>query len=136
MSPQAPKLSESPERESFGELLSKLATESAGLVRDEIELGKQEFREKAKSLRSAILTIAVAVCLAFISLFTLDAALVIGIGKEIGYGISALVVGFGLVLASGIIVGIGISLIRRTKLKPEKTLHSLKEDRKWLRRRA
>lgn len=54
MRQEAPQITETfIERESFGDLLSRLATASAGLVRDELELAKQEFREKAKSLRAA-----------------------------------------------------------------------------------
>ena len=68
------------------------------------------------------------------SAWWMDAALVVGIGKAIGYGLSALVVGVALVVASGVIAGIGISQIRKTKLKPEETLRSLKEGREWLKR--
>jgi uncharacterized membrane protein YqjE len=135
MRQEAPKTAEtSAERESFGDLLSRLATSSAGLVSDEIALVKQELREKAKSLRSGIATIAVAAFLGTIALFTLDAALVIGIGKWIGYGWSALVVGVAIIIVSGIIAAIGLQRVKKTKLKPEETIRSLKEDREWLKR--
>jgi len=122
------------DRESFGDLLSRLATASAGLVRDEIELAKQEVREKAKALRIAIITIAAAAFLGIIALFTLDAALVIGIGKWLGYGWSALVVGVAIVIVSGITAAVGLQQMKKTKLKPEETIRSLKEDREWLKR--
>ena len=135
MRQEAPKTAEtSSERESFGDLLSRLATASAGLVRDEIELAKWEFREKAKSLRTGMIIIAVAVFLGIIALFTLDAALVIGMGKWIGYGWSALTVGIALIITGGIIAAIGRQQVKSTKLKPEETIRSLKEDREWLKR--
>jgi uncharacterized membrane protein YqjE len=114
MRQEIPKITETlVERESFGDLLSRLATASAGLVRDEIELAKQEFREKAKSLRIAMIIIAIAALLGTIALFTLDAALVIGIGKWIGYGWSALLVGIAIIIVSGIMAAIGVHQIKR-----------------------
>ena len=135
MRQEVPKTTETfAERESFGDLLSRLATASAGLVRDEIELAKQEFREKTKSLRAGIISLAVAAFLGTIALFTLDAALVIGVGKWIGYGWSALAIGVAIMIVSGIIASIGLQQVKKTKLKPEETIRSLKEDRDWLKR--
>ena len=135
MRQEAPRTTETyGERETFGDLLSRLASASAGLVRDEIELAKQEVREKAKSLRTALITLAVAAFLGTIALFTLDAALVIGVGKWIGYGWSALVIGVAIVIVSGITASIGLQQVKKTKLKPEETIRSLKEDREWLKR--
>ncbi len=121
-------------RESFGDLLTRLATASAGLVRDEIELAKQEVREKAKTLRTGIILTSIAALFGIIAIFTLDAALVIGIGKVIGFGLSALVVGVAVAIVAGIFAGIGISQFKKTKLKPEETIQSLKEDREWLKK--
>jgi len=122
------------ERETFGDLLSRLATASAGLVRDEIELARQELREKAKSLQAGVILAAIAAVLGIIALFTLDAALVIGIGKAIGFGWSALAVGIALAIIAGIFARAGISRFKKTKLKPEETIRSLKEDREWLKK--
>jgi len=46
---------------------------SAGLRRDEMELAKQELKEKARTLRTAVTMTAIAVILGIIALFTLDA---------------------------------------------------------------
>ena len=121
-------------RESFGDLLSRLATASAGLVRDEIELVKQEMREKVKSLRTAMILAGAAGVLAIIALFTLDAALVIGVGKAIGFGWSALAIGVAVAIIAGIFACLGMSQFKRTSLKPEETIQSLKEDREWLKK--
>jgi len=122
------------ERGSFGDLLSRLATALAGLFRDEIELAKQEMREKLASLRMGIILAAVAALLGMMALFTLNAALVIGIGKVIGFGWSALVIGVAVAIVAGIFAGIGLSQLKRTNLKPEETIRSLKEDREWLKK--
>lgn len=122
------------ERETFGDLLSRLATASAGLVRDEIELAKQEAREKVKSLRTGIILSGVGALLGIIALFTLDAALVIGIGKFIGFGWSALAVGIATLIIAGIFAGLGLSRFKKTNLRPDDTIQSLKEDREWLKK--
>ena len=121
-------------RESFGDLLTRLATASAGLVRDEIELAEHEIREKFKSLRTGIILTAIAVLFGIIALLTLDAALVIGIGKVIGFGLAALAIGIAVAISAGIFAGIGIAHFKKTKLKPEETIRRLKEDREWLKK--
>jgi len=120
------------ERESWSDILFRLATASAGLVRDEIDLVKQEAREKIRLLRTGLLTIAIAIVLGVVALLTLDAALVIVIGNEIGFGLSALIVGVAVVIVTGILAGFGIKRITGTHFKPEKTIHSLREDKEWL----
>ena len=121
-------------RESFGDLLTRLATASAGLVRDEIELAENEIREKFKSLRTGIILTAIAVLFGIIALLTLDAALVIGIGKVIGFGFAALAIGIAVAIIAGIFAGIGTAHFKKTKLKPEETIRHLKEDREWLKK--
>lgn len=134
MHQNAPREYKQAEQESFGELLSRLAMALAGLVRDEINLARQEIREKIKLLRTGMIMTAIAVLLGFIALFTLDAALVIGIGNMIGFGLSALVIGIAVAIIAGIFAGLGISQLRKTKLKPEATIRSLQENREWLRK--
>lgn len=121
------------ERErSFGELLSQLATNSAALVRDEIELAKQELREKAGSLRSGIITVAIGAVLALLALMTLCAAAVIGLAKIMDAGLAALMVGVALAVIGGAIAFIGFRQIKNTTLKPDQTIRTLKEDKEWL----
>ena len=122
------------ERESFGDLLSRLATASAGLVRDEVELAKQEIREKVQGVRTGVVLAAIAALLGMLALFALEVALVIGIGKVIGYGWSALAVGVAVAIIAGIFARLGIAQFKKTKLKPEETIRSLKEDREWLKK--
>lgn len=121
-------------RESLGDLLARLASDSAGLVRDEIELAKQEMRERADSLKKGVLGVAVSVVLGILALGTLDIAVVYALGRIWGFGISAAVVGAIILIIAGLLAGWGIAQIRRTSLKPDATIRSLREDREWLRR--
>jgi len=119
-------------KESFRALLSELVTASEGLVRDEINLAKQEVREKIRSLKTGILRIAIAIVLGVIALADLNAALLSTLGKKIGPEVSALIVGVAAVLVAGILAGLGMAKIRRTSLRPKESISSLKDDKEWL----
>ena len=119
-------------RESFGELLGELANNSAALVRDEIELARQEMAEKVGMLRSGVTISAIGLVISLIAVLTLTAAAVIGLAHFVGAGISALIIGATLAVAGVITAYVGNAQIRRTSLKPKQTIEALEEDRKWL----
>lgn len=119
-------------RESFGELLGQLANNSAALVRDEIELARQEMGEKVTVLRSGIIMSAVGAVIGLVALLTLTAAAVIGLGNYVGAGKSALIIGGALAIIGGAIAFAGLGQIKRTSLKPKQTIETLEEDKEWL----
>lgn len=120
------------ERESFGELIGDLATNSAALVRDEIELAKQEMSEKLSSFREGVVTIAIGSVILLVATLTLVAAAVIGLGYLVGPGWSALIIGGVFALVGGITAMVGLGQLKRTSLKPEQTIEILQEDKEWL----
>ncbi len=120
------------QRESFGELLGQLAGHSAALVRDEIELARQETREKLRSLSSGAITLGVGVALVWMALLTLCAALVVGLSAHMGPGLAALATGLGLAVIGGAIGFVGFHRLKKTGLTPKKTIRSLKENKEWL----
>ena len=119
-------------RESFGELLGQLANNSAALVRDEIELAKQEMSEKVGVLRSGVLIVAIGSIISLVAILTLTAAAVIGLANIVGPGYAALIIGGTLGIIGGITAFIGLGQIKRTSLKPEQTIETLEEDKEWL----
>lgn len=118
--------------ESLADLLSRLASNSAALVRDEIDLVKQELRENFKALRRGIVTAAVGVAVSFVSFLILCAAAVIALAGSLGWPLSALTIGAGLASIGGIIGLGGLRQLKRANLKPEKTTQASKEDKQWL----
>ena len=120
------------QRESFGELISQLANNSAALVRDEIDLVKQEMREKISCMRSAVTLIAIGAVVGLLAVLALIAAAIIGLGHLVGMGNSALIVGIALAIAAAIPVFMGLGRLKRTSLKPEQTIETLEEDKEWL----
>jgi hypothetical protein len=120
------------QRESFGELLGQLANNSAALVRDEIELAKQEMTEKVGVLRSGVIVVVVGSIICLVAILTLTAAAVIGLANLVGAGYSALIIGGALGIIGGITAFVGLGEIKRTSLKPKQTIETLEEDKQWL----
>ena len=120
------------QRESFGELIGDLANNSAALVRDEIELAKQEMREKLNSFRAGVVTIAIGGVVLLVATLALVAAAIIGLGYLVGHGWSALIVGAVLALVGGITAMVGLGQLKRTSLKPEQTIETLQEGKEWV----
>jgi uncharacterized membrane protein YqjE len=118
--------------ESFRELLARLASGSAALVRDEIDLVRQELTEKIKSWRSAIIALTIALLVGGLALMSLCAAAIAGLSPIMGTALSALVVGVVLALIAGMVMMGALRLLKRTGLKPEQTIQTLKEDKEWL----
>jgi len=118
--------------ESLGNLLSKLATQSASLVRDEIALVCQEFREKGRALQSPLLVMAAGSLLTLIAAGTLAAAIVLALSEYLKPWVAALLVAAVIGLVSGLLIITGINQLKHKSLKPEKTLESLEENKEWL----
>lgn len=120
------------ERESFGELLGELLNQSAGLVRDEVALAKQELSEKLHVFQSVFLVLAVGMLLGIVAALALCAAAIIALVPYLGAWQAALMVGGVLAVVAGVITFIGLKRLKHLSLKPEQTLETLEEDKVWL----
>jgi len=123
---------EAQQRESLTDLIGDLANQSAGLVRDEVALAKQEVSEKLVSLRSAVMIIALGAFVGLIGALALGAAAIAGLAQYMELWQAALIVGGGLALIAAIIAFVGVGQLKRVNLKPEVTIKSLEEDKQWL----
>lgn len=122
-------------QESLADLLGRLATESASLVKDEISLAEQELKEKASGYRSGLLLLVIGGAVATVCLGALSAAAVIGLGDVIGFALSALIIAIVLAIIAGVIISVGTVHVRQASLNPRKaaaelkqTVQTLKED--------
>ena len=114
-----PIVSEEGQRESFGELLGGLAGQSAGLVRDEIKLARQEVKEKLHSYKGALVFLLAGGIIGLFAAIALGAAFVIWLGEQIGMAAAAALTGLGLVLIAGALLLYARSVFSRLSLKPE-----------------
>jgi uncharacterized membrane protein YqjE len=118
--------------ESFGELVGLVASQSAGLVRDEVALAKRELQEKLKTVRSAASIVIIGAITALIAAMALCAAVIIALAEHVGPWQSALIVGLILGMTAGVVILIGVSRFKRTNLRPEQTIETLEENKEWL----
>ena len=105
------------QRESFTELLRQLANNLAAVVHDEIELVTQEIREKARAVRSGVLTVATGVAIGFVAFMSLCAALFIELTSYMAPVIAALVTGAALALIGVVIAFMGYKQLKKSILK-------------------
>src|SRR5262245_52850202 len=127
-----PIVSEERQRESFGALLGDLAGQSAGLVRDEIKLARQEFKDDLRSYKSAMVFLLTGGVVGLFAAIALGAAFVIWLGEQIGMAAAAALTGLGLALIAGMLLLYARSVSSRLNLKPEQTIETLEENKEWL----
>jgi uncharacterized membrane protein YqjE len=120
------------QRESIGDLLSNLASQSTNLVRDEIALVGREFYEMGKTIRPALIVLAVGAFLAILASITLCAAIVLVISQYITTWLSAAITGSIIGVIALTMILISVSRLKQTSFKPEQTLRSLEENKEWL----
>lgn len=120
------------QRETFGELLSELASNSANLIRDEIQLAKQEMKEKLVEFKAGAMLLAIASVIGLTAILTLTAAAVIGLMKYVGAGYAALIVGGALAIIGCAMGFAGVGKIKSINPRPEQTIETLEEDKRWL----
>lgn len=110
------------QRETFTELLGQLASNSAAVVHDEIELVIQGIREKTRAVRGGALMVATGAVIGFTAFLSLCASLIMGLASYMAPVIAALVTGAALALVSVVIVLIGYTQLKKSVLKTQKNL--------------
>jgi len=105
------------QRESFTELLGKLANHSAAVFHDEIELVIQRISEKVRAVRSGVLTVATGAVISFAAFMSLCAALIIELTSYMAPVMAALVTGAALALIGVVIAFIGYRKLKKSILK-------------------
>ena len=126
--------SDEAEKKSFGELIGRLATESSQLVRAEIELAKREVGQKVVQSADSGKFFAIGAVMGLGALFSFCLffiyALNVWLPLWASAGIVMIVFGIGAFVA----VMSGITRWRRINLKPEQTIETLEEDKRWIKK--
>ena len=117
------------EQATIGTLVGRLSEQISRLVRAEIASAKTELTTKAKGIGIGAGLIAAGLVVALYALGVLLYAAVTGIANALPLWLSALIVGVALLLVTGILVGVGVKLLKKgTPPKPEITVNSIKDD--------
>ena len=122
----------------LGDLIRDLGQDGVELVRQEINLAKLEIKESVSRIASGAIGAALWAGVALVGGLALTACLILLIGMALGgaYWGGALIVGAVFVLLGGLMAWRSVNKIRETDLRPEETISTLKEDRRWLGREA
>ena len=117
-------------------LLSDLVTETGMMVRQEMALFRTEMAETMGRAGRGAAAMAVGGIFAFGGFLALLGAAALGLATVLPGWLSALIVGVVFVVLGAILLLFGTSRLGAEALKPQRTLHSLREDRIWLKEQA
>ena len=122
---------------SLTELFSELSRETSVLVRKEVELATTELTAKARTAGKHVAVAAVGGALTHAALLVLLAAVVAGLaGLGLPTWIAAVIVAAVVAALGYLLIHMGTSGLRETRVAPAHTIQSLKEDAKWTTRQG
>jgi Flp pilus assembly protein TadB len=113
---------------SIGQLVSQLSAQTSRLVRDEMRLAQQEFRESAKHAGIGAGLLSAAGLLALLGLATVVAAAVAALSLVLPVWAAALIIGAVLFAAAGIAGLISKKQVEQTTPVPQRTVDNVKQD--------
>lgn len=120
-----------------GELLRELANGGAALVRQEVELARQEGKELVRAAGVGTAWAGLGAVLALLGALALCTGVILLAGDQWLRGhfwLAALIVTVLAAVAAGILARVGMRALEPSNLVPDQTVESLKEDRAWLKR--
>jgi hypothetical protein len=118
-------------------LLKRFGQDASTLVRQEITLAKLELRESAKGLAKDAGKLGTAAGLGLFGGIALLAFVIVGLGDLINnYWLSALIVAVLLLGAAALMAKGALDHMKKNNLKPEETVQTLIEDKRWAKREA
>ncbi len=114
------------------ELLGRLPDQASLLLRSQMALAKAEVSAKVKEVVKDSIMVAVGAFILYVALLAAVATAIIVIGIFIPLWISALIVTLALFIGGGVLALVGINGFKKMKIKPTKTIETLKENIQWL----
>jgi uncharacterized membrane protein YqjE len=120
------------EEPALGDLFRQLAQDSATLIKQEMALARAEMQESIRSITRGAMMLAIGGGLLLIGLLALTAFLIVILGQALAnYWLGALIVGVLYAAIGGALVVSGKNRLQAAELKPEQTIRSLQEDKRW-----
>lgn len=122
---------ERPADRSLGDLFSELSQEMTTLVRQEVDLAKEELSHKAANVGKDVGFLAAGAAIAYAGLLAIVAAIVIIVAHALPWWLAALIVGIVVAGIGGFLIYRGMENLKSVSLAPKATLETLKEDKQW-----
>lgn len=114
-----------------GELLKEFVGEGQRLLREELKLATVEIKREAKQAGQGAGAAAGGGVILHAGFLVLCFALVFGLASVMPAWGAALIVGILLVAVGGFLAWGGVKRLKAVNPKPEQTIQTLKEDKKW-----
>lgn len=126
---QHPRVEQTLSDESVGELVKRAASQTAELVRKEIQLGQLEIKDKGRRAGKGVGLLGGAGLVAFYGGAALIAAAVLGLAEAVDPWLSALIVGLILLVIAAVVGLVGKKTTTEAlPPKPEQTMASVHDD--------
>jgi hypothetical protein len=117
------------------DVLRSIGDDLSTLIRKQAELARQETEQSLESSLAAVAAVAVASVFGIGAIVMLGFAAVAGLDDHLGEGLAALAVAGVAVVLAGAAFAFARSRLRRTRLVPEQTTRTVKEDVEWAKTR-
>ncbi|HEX6124231.1 MAG TPA: phage holin family protein [Pyrinomonadaceae bacterium] len=117
---------------SLGDLFSELAAETGTLVRQEVALAQAELTAKATHVGKNVGFLAVGGAVAYAGVLAILAGIIMGLSYFLPAWLSAILVGAVVGIAAFVLISSALAELKKTNIKPEETVESIKEDAEWL----
>jgi uncharacterized membrane protein YqjE len=116
----------------LGELFKQLAQDSATLIKQEMQLARAEMQDSIRTITRGAMMLAIGGGLLLVGLLALTAFLIVILGQALAnYWLGALLVGLAYAAIGAALVMNGKNRLQGSELKPEQTIRSLQEDKRW-----
>lgn len=115
-------------KRSLFSLIGSIPTQLTELVRSEIEQFKAELIRKLKHAGIGVGFFAIAVVIAVFAIGVFTAAAIMGLSVVLPAWLSALIVGFVLLVLTGVFVLLGINQLKKGNPEPKETIESVRKD--------
>lgn len=117
---------------SLKQFVAHLIEEFRTLVAKEFDLAKAEILDKVSALLKSGIALAVGGGVIFAGVLVLLAGAVTGLAKVVPLWLSAVLIGGFITLCGAIVAVVALANLKRIKMEPERTLASLREDKRWI----
>ncbi len=124
------------EDRALGDLFNELKDQTNQLISQQVRLAKAEVTEKGKQAGKAAGFIAVGGFVVYAGLLAIIAGIILVLAQWVPIWVAAVVVGVIVGLIGYLVIQKGLNDLKADKLKPEKTMTTMKENKEWLQSQA
>jgi MFS family permease len=117
---------------SLGDLFSELAAETGTLVRHEVALAQAEMTAKASRVGKNVGFLAVGGAVGYAAMLAILGGIIIGLSYFMPAWLAAIIVGAVVGIVAFMLISSALAELKKTNIKPEETVESIKEDAQWL----